>query len=83
MICSSANAHNARHFPSSEAANQLLADGLNGEDVDLDYIGSEIDVRHSYDQVLRTGMMGILMLCVLLAFFVGLSDFDSRSNLFP
>ncbi|KAL2899044.1 Sec14 cytosolic factor [Bienertia sinuspersici] len=81
-ICISANSHTARHFPSMEVANQLLADGLTSNDVDLDYIRSEIDVRHSFDQVLRTGMIGLLMFCVLVAFLAGLSDLDRQSNLF-
>lgn len=65
-----------------EVANQLLADGLNLEDVDLDHLRSEIDVRHSLDEVLRTGMIGILMLCVLVALVAGLFDRESHPNLF-
>ncbi|KMT05286.1 hypothetical protein BVRB_7g174240 [Beta vulgaris subsp. vulgaris] len=81
-ICSSASSHNARRFPSMEVANQLLADGLNLEDVDLDHLRSEIDVRHSLDEVLRTGMIGILMLCVLVALLAGFFDRESHPNLF-
>lgn len=65
-----------------EVANQLLADGLNLEDVDLDHLRSEIDVRHSLDEVLRTGMIGILMLCVLVALLAGFFDRESHPNLF-
>ncbi|XP_021720897.1 uncharacterized protein LOC110688454 [Chenopodium quinoa] len=80
-VCSSAISHNNQRFPSIEVASQLLADGLSGENVDLDFLRSEIDVRHSFDQVLRTGMIGILMLCVLVALLAGLFDSDSRPNI--
>ncbi|XP_021716187.1 uncharacterized protein LOC110684090 isoform X2 [Chenopodium quinoa] len=81
-VCSSAISHNNQRYPSIEVASQLLADGLNGESVDLDFLRSEIDVRHSFDQVLRTGMIGFLMLCVLVALLAGLYDSDSRPNIF-
>lgn len=79
-VCSNASSHNTRRLPSVKVANQLLADGLNGENVDLDFLSSEVDVRHSFDQVLRTGMIGFLMLCVLVVLLAGLFDSESRPN---
>lgn len=83
--CSSGSSYNTHHLASIEVANdpQLTADGFIYEDTAFRSLRSEIDMYPNVDQVLRTGMIGILMFCVLIAFLAGMYDPESRPNMFP
>lgn len=82
--CSSASSYTTRRFPSAEVANDphLSADGFSYDDNALHYLVSEIDIHQSFDHVLRTGMMGILMFCLFVALLAGIYDSDSHQILF-
>ncbi|KAL9247682.1 hypothetical protein vseg_021089 [Gypsophila vaccaria] len=68
--CSSGTSSNSWRFIPREVLDntRLIANGFTCEDLDLDFRRSEDDVHQNFDQLLRTGIIGILMMCVFVAF---------------
>ncbi|KAK9727266.1 hypothetical protein RND81_05G269700 [Saponaria officinalis] len=74
--CSSGTSNNRWRFTSREIVNNthLIANGFSCEGLDLHNLRSDDDVHQNFDQLLRTGIIGILMLCVFVAFLAGIYD---------
>ncbi|XP_074267858.1 uncharacterized protein LOC141591440 [Silene latifolia] len=83
-VCSSDASNNVWCFSSLEVGNdtQLVSNRRGSEHLDFEYLQSESDVHQIFDQLLRTGMIGILMLCVFAAFLAGIWNSGSQPNLF-
>jgi len=70
---------------SIEAANdaQLITDLLNSENPGLNFLTSEVDTQHNFDQMVRSGILGILLFFVFVAFLAGVLEQESGPKFFP
>lgn len=82
-ICSKVGSDSTSYLQSTEVANdaQLMIDLFRSENPDgLDSLISEVDTQHNFDQMVRTGILGILMLLVFVAFLAGIFEEKSRDR---
>lgn len=84
-ICSSISSDNTCLVQYTEAAtdSQLITDLLGSENPGLDSLMSEVDTQYNFDQMVRTGVLGILMFFVFVAFLAGILEAESRPKFFP
>ncbi|XP_074289937.1 uncharacterized protein LOC141616023 [Silene latifolia] len=83
--CSSGTSNTTRTFPFIEVLTDahLSANGYSCEGLRSEYLRSEADVNQNFDHLLRTAMIGILMLCVFGAILAGIYESEIWTNSIP
>ncbi|KAH9627527.1 hypothetical protein KSS87_016241 [Heliosperma pusillum] len=82
--CSSDTSNTNRSFPIIEVLNgaHLVANGYSREGLRSEYSRFEADVNQNFDHLLRTAMIGILMLCIFGAILAEIYESENWTNLF-